>query len=122
MPISIQMLSEQDLTTVFGRRPRGAENVDDYIDLLESQSVAVGKGFSLKTVVVTPDEGDSYTILDGSVDDDDPAGITVRAAKRRFNLAAKELGYSLAWRESTGWLSAKAVELEVEVTDGQTTS
>ena len=114
MPIQFQPLSDEDLATVFGRRPRGAENVDDYTELLEAQHVAIGKGFSLKTQVVTPDEGDSYTILEGSVDDDDPAGVTVRAAKRRFNMAAKELGYSLTWREGNGWLSAKAVELEVD--------
>ena len=119
MPIQIQMLSTEDLTEVFKRRPRGAENVDDYIDLLEEQQMAVGKGFSLKTQLVTPDEGDSYTILAGSVDDDDPAGVTVRAAKRRFNLAARELGFALAWRETEGWLVAKAVEPEVEATDGQ---
>src|SRR5215831_3924437 len=116
MPIQIQMLAEADLPTIFGRRARSAENVDDYIDLLEGQKMGLGKGFALKTTVVTPDEGDSYTILDGSVDEDDPAGITVRAAKRRFNMAAKELGFALVWRETTGWLSAKGVEL-VEATE-----
>lgn len=119
MPIQFQPLEAEDLTSVFARKPRGAEDVNDYIELLESQKIVLGKGFSLKTQIVTPDEGDSYTILEGSVDDDDPAGVTVRAAKRRFNLAAKELGYSLAWREQNGWLIAKAIELEAETTDGQ---
>jgi hypothetical protein len=112
-------MTTDELNTIFGRRPRGAENVDDYIELLEQQSVAIGSGFSLKTEVVTPDEGDSYTILEGSVDNDDPAGVTVRAAKRRFNMAAKELGYELNWRETSGWLIAKAVEPTVEETDGK---
>jgi len=119
MPIQFQTLTTEELSTVFARRPRGAEDVEDYINLLESQSVRLGTGFSLKTQIVTPDEGDSYTILEGSVDEDDPAGVTVRAAKRRFNMAAKELGYSLAWREQNGWLIAKAVELEVEAEDGK---
>jgi len=119
VPIQVQPLTEEELATVFARRPRGAENVEDYVDLLESQGITLGKGFSLKTQLVTPDEGDSYTILAGSVDEEDPAGVTVRAAKRRFNLAAKELGYELAWRESEGWLVAKAVEPEVVVEDGQ---
>jgi hypothetical protein len=34
-------------------------------------------------------------------------------------MAAKELGYELNWRETSGWLIAKAVELTVEETDGK---
>jgi hypothetical protein len=63
---------------------------------------------------VKPEEGEPYVILDGSIDEEDPAGVTIRAAKRRFNLAAKELGYKLVWREPEGWLSGKAVELPTE--------
>lgn len=119
MPIQFQPVSAEDLVSIFGRRPRGAENVDDYIELLEEQKVVIGNGFSLKTQIVTPDEGDSYTILEGSVDSDDPAGVTVRAAKRRFNQAAKTLGFDLNWREASGWLIAKAVELSTAEADGK---
>ena len=116
MPIQIRAMTTEELSSIFGRRPRGAENVEDYIDVLKSSKVGIGTGLSLKTTIVTPDEGDSYTILEGSVDEDDPAGVTVRAAKRRFNMAAKELGYSLDWREVNGWLILKGVELR---TDGK---
>lgn len=122
MPIEIHLNSDEELAAIFARRARSAENVEDYIDLLESQKIEIGRGFSLKTQLVTPDEGDSYTILAGSVDEDDPAGVTVRAAKRRFNLAAKDLGFDLAWRETEGWLTAKAVATEVVTTDGEASS
>ncbi|HEY1249276.1 MAG TPA: hypothetical protein VGE97_09830 [Nitrososphaera sp.] len=111
MPIQLQALSEEQLAQVFGRRPRGAEDVEDYIQILEAQKMAIGKGFALKTVKVKPEDGEEYTILDGSVDEEDPMGITVRAAKRRFNLAGRELGFKIIWREPEGWLSGKAVEL-----------
>lgn len=120
MPIEIKPMTEADLTSIFARRARGAENVDDYIEILEASKVTIGTGLTVKTQVVTPDEGDSYTILAGSVDSDDPAGVTTRAAKRRFNLAAKELGFSLDWREVEGWLIMKGVELKAEPeTDGK---
>jgi len=122
VPIEIHLNSDEELAAIFARRARSAENVEDYIDLLESQKIEIGRGFSLKTQLVTPDEGDSYTILAGSVDEDDPAGVTVRAAKRRFNLAAKDLGFDLAWRETEGWLTAKAVATEVVTTDGEASS
>jgi hypothetical protein len=114
MPINIQPLTEEQIAQVFGRRARGAEDVEDYISILEAQKIVIGKGFALKTVVVKDEAGEQFTILDGSIDDDDPAGVTIRAAKRRFNLAAKELGYKLIWREPEGWLSGKAVDLPVE--------
>jgi hypothetical protein len=114
MPIQIQALSDEQVLQVFGRRARGAEDVEDYIDILENQKIAIGKGFALKTATVKPEEGEPYVILDGSIDEEDPAGVTIRAAKRRFNLAAKELGYKLVWREPEGWLSGKAVELPTE--------
>jgi len=111
MPIEIRTMTEDQLTQIFGRRPRGAENVDDYIDILEAQSLVIGKGFSLKTEVVQFDDGESATILAGSIDEVDKSGVTVRAAKRRFNMAAKELGkYDLDWRQADGWLIVKAVE------------
>ena len=114
MPIQIQPLTEEQVTQVFGRRPRGAEDVEDYIDILENQKIVIGKGFALKTAIVKPEEGEPYVILDGSIDEDDPAGVTIRAAKRRFQLAAKALGYKLVWREPDGWLSGKAVDLPTE--------
>jgi len=114
MPIQIQPMTPEQVATVFGRRARGAEDVEDYISILEAQKIEIGKGFALKTATVQPEEGDAYVILDGSIDEDDPSGITIRAAKRRFNLAAKELGYKLIWREPDGWLSGKAVELPPE--------
>jgi hypothetical protein len=114
MPIQIQALSDEQVLQVFGRRARGAEDVEDYIDILENQKIAIGKGFALKTAIVKPEDGEPYVILDGSIDEEDPAGVTIRAAKRRFNLAAKELGYKLVWREPEGWLSGKAVELPTE--------
>jgi len=114
MPIQIQPLTEEQVTQVFGRRPRGAEDVEDYINILEAQKIDIGKGFALKTSIVKPEEGDPYVILEGSIDEDDPAGVTIRAAKRRFQLAAKALGYKLIWREPDGWLSGKAVELPPE--------
>jgi hypothetical protein len=114
MPIQIQALSDEQVLQVFGRRARGAEDVEDYIDILEAQKIVIGKGFALKTATVKPEEGEPYVILDGSIDEEDPAGVTIRAAKRRFNLAAKELRYKLVWREPEGWLSAKAVELPTE--------
>jgi hypothetical protein len=121
MPIQFQPMAAEEVAAIFGRRPRGPENVEDYIELLEQQKVVIGSGFSLKTQVVTPEEGDSYTILEGSVDETDPAGVTVRAAKRRFNMAAKDLGFELNWRETTGWLVAKAVEITVDNnSDGKT--
>lgn len=114
MPIQIQALSDEQVLQVFGRRARGAEDVEDYIEILEAQKIAIGKGFALKTAIVKPEDGEPYVILDGSIDEEDPAGVTIRAAKRRFNLAAKELGYKLVWREPEGWLSGKAVELPTE--------
>jgi hypothetical protein len=114
MPIQIQPLSPEQIATVFGRRARGAEDVEDYINILEAQKIEIGKGFALKTVMVKTEEGEAYAILDGSIDEEDPAGITIRAAKRRFNLAARELGYKLIWREPDGWLSGKAVDLPPE--------
>jgi hypothetical protein len=114
MPIQIQALSDEQVLQVFGRRARGAEDVEDYIDILEAQKIVIGKGFALKTATVKPEEGEPYVILDGSIDEEDPTGVTIRAAKRRFNLAAKELGYKLVWREPEGWLSGKAVELPTE--------
>jgi len=122
MPIQLQNLSEEQLAQIFGRRPRGQEDVEDYIQILEAQKMAIGKGFALKTVKVKPEEGDEYTILDGSVDEEDPMGITVRAAKRRFNLAGKELGFKIIWREPDGWLSGKAVELPPDEENGETAS
>jgi hypothetical protein len=115
MPITIQTLPDDQLAAVFGRRPRGAEDVEDYIDVLEHQKMAIGKGFALKTIVVKAEDGEPYVILDGSIDEADPAGVTTRAAKRRFNLAAKALGYKLIWREPEGWLAAKAVELDADI-------
>jgi hypothetical protein len=104
MPIQIRPLTAQELAAAFSRRARGSENVDDYMEVLQTNKVTVGTGLSMKTQIVTPDEGDSYTILEGSVDEEDPAGVTVRAAKRRFNMAARELGFDLDWREIDGWL------------------
>ena len=118
MPIEFKALSETEAQNIFGRKARGEEDVEDYVDILQGQKIAVGKSFSLKTQLVVPDEGDSYTILHGSVDEDDPSGVTVRAAKRRFNLAAKQLGYKLNWRENEGWLSGRAVAGEVETSNG----
>lgn len=118
MPIQIKIPTSEELTAIFSRRARGAENVEDYIEALRANKVAIGTGLSLKTQIVTPDEGDSYTILEGSVDEDDPAGVTVRAAKRRFNLAAKELGFDLDWREIDGWLILRGKEL-TETSDGK---
>ena len=112
MPIQVQPISTEQLAELFARRPRGPENVGDYVDVLKSAKIEVGQGLTLKTQIVTPDEGDSYTILAGSVDNDDPAGVSVRAAKRRFGIAARQLGYSLDWRELDGWLVLKAVELK----------
>ncbi|HEY7419275.1 MAG TPA: hypothetical protein VH593_29095 [Ktedonobacteraceae bacterium] len=114
MPIQLQNLTDDQVNQIFGRRPRGAEDVEDYIAILEAQKIVIGKGFALKTAIVKPEEGEPYVILDGSVDEDDPAGVTIRAAKRRFQLAAKALKYKLIWREPDGWLSAKAVELPPE--------
>lgn len=118
MPIEFKALSETEAKDIFGRKARGEEDVDDYVEILQGQKISVGRAFKLKTQLVSPDEGDSYTILAGSVDDDDPSGVTVRAAKRRFNLAAKQLGYKLNWRESEGWLSGRAVAGEVESSNG----
>ena len=115
MPITVQAIADDQLTSIFGRRPRGAEDVEDYIGVLEQQKMAIGKGFALKTAIVKPEDGEPYVILDGSIDEDDPAGVTIRAAKRRFNMAAKELGFKLVWREPEGWLAAKAVEPDAEV-------
>lgn len=117
--IQIRTLSNDELSSVFGRRARSAENVEDYIDALKANKIGIGTGFALKTQIVTPDEGDSYTILEGSVDDDDPAGVTVRAAKRRFNMAAKELGFGLDWRETEGWLVLRGTKLPEEDSDGK---
>jgi len=122
MPVEIQGFSPEQLSQFFGRRARGAEDVEDYIKILEAQKMAIGKGFGLKTSLVKAEGEDEepYTILTGSIDDDDPAGVTIRAAKRRFNLAAKELGYKLIWREPDGWLIGKAVDLAREdADDGQ---
>jgi hypothetical protein len=118
MPIQIRAMNPEELQAIFSRRARGAENVDDYVDALEANKVGIGTGLSLKTQIVTPDEGDSYTILEGSVDEEDPAGVTVRAAKRRFNLAARELGYALDWREIEGWIILRG-KAEEPVTDGK---
>lgn len=114
MPIQLQKISPEDLAAVFARRPRGSENVEDYIEMLNASKMQIGSGLSLKTQIVTPDEGDSYTILAESADEDDPAGVTVRAAKRRFNMAAKELGFGLDWREVNGYLVMRATELKPE--------
>src|SRR5215471_13918978 len=103
MPISLQPLSDEQVASIFGRRARGAEDVEDYIEILEAQKIAIGKGFAMKTQVIKlkAEDGseEDSVILEGSIDDEDKAGVTVRAAKRRFNLAAKELGYKLVWRE-----------------------
>lgn len=114
MPITIQKMSAEELTPLFGRRARSAEDVGDYVDILRDSKLEIGSGLSLKTQIVTPDEGDSYTILADSVDESDPAGVTVRTAKRRFNLAAKEMGFGLDWREVNGWIIMKAVESKPE--------
>lgn len=118
MPIEIKHMSDAELAPLFARRPRGQENVDDYIEILETSKVGIGSGLTVKTQIFAPTEGDSYTILAGSVDDDDPKGVTIRAAKRRFNAAARELGFSLDWREVEGWLVMKGIELQDE-TDGK---
>jgi len=114
MPVEVQAFTDEQLSTFFAKRPRGSEDVEDYIKILEAQKMAIGKGFGLKTGLAKPEEGEPYIILAGSIDDDDPAGVTIRAAKRRFNLAARVLGYKLIWREPDGWLIGKAVELPLE--------
>jgi hypothetical protein len=121
MPITIQKISAEDLTTIFGRQARSAENVADYVNLLRGSQMAVGSGLVLQTQLVKIEgEDNPFTILAGSIDEEDPEGVTIRAAKRRFNMAAKQLGFSLDWRERENMLIMKAVELRVdEPADGK---
>lgn len=120
MPIQVKPLTNEELAGFFARRPRSAEDVEDYIEVLRSQNVNIGSGLSLKTQNVKSEDGEVFTILDGSIDEDDPSGVTVRAAKRRFNMAARELGFGLDWRDVEGWIILRGVPLKAEEpTDGK---
>lgn len=113
-------MAENELAPFFARKQRGPENVDDYIEILQSQKVVLGKGLSIKTQIVMDKEGKAETILADSVDESDPEGITIRTAKRRFGLAAKSLGYDFDWRSSAdGWLIMKAIPLKPDNENGQ---
>lgn len=114
MPIQLQKISDAEMAQIFARRARTESVMEDYLDALRENNITVGSGLSLKTVNVKSEDGEVYTILDGSIDEDEPAGVTIRAAKRRFNLAARELGFSLDWREVEGWLVMRGVELKAE--------
>lgn len=104
MPIVFKQVSEEEAKEIFARKERASDNVDDYVELLKAQRIDIGKSFKLQT------EGNEPTsLLAGSKDEDDPDGVTVRAAKRRFNGAAKMLNFELRWRHSDNWLVAKVV-------------
>lgn len=128
MELKIEKLSQVEADETF-KRTRSADNVEDYVKMLQALGVtSVGDTFKLglTTVTIQPDESDDdqtpfeVEVLDGSVDDAEPEGISVRAAKRRFNAAAKVLGFSLSWKEPAGWLIARAVASKVEVTTPET--
>lgn len=136
---------------LFERKPRSADNVEEYVQTLRDLGVIkVGETFNLplETISVTDTrptkdasgnevkdaQGNTVTeeyqydqeILAGTLSDDpeaeDANGITVRMAKRRFNAAAKVLGFSLQWREPKGWLIGRASKSEVKVTAEAATS
>lgn len=124
MPFKIEKMSQVEADETF-KRTRSADNVEEYVTMLRDLNVtSVGDTFklALETVTVQPDESDEnqtpfeVEILSGSLDEAEPEGISVRAAKRRFNAAAKVLGFSLSWKEPAGWLIARAVASKVEVT------
>lgn len=124
MPIQIHVPSEAELNAAFARKPRGDENVDDYIDVLQANKIGVGKGLTMKTVMVTlkaEDTGEisTYKILEGSVDDDDPKGITPRTAKRRFGMAARSLGFDVDWRDGDDWIMLRGKTLAPDNGDGK---
>lgn len=130
--------------SIFERQKRSADNVEEYVETLRQLGVAkIGDTFQLPLETISVEDTrpmkdaagnevkdaagntvqENYTeevqILKGSFDEsedaDDPY-ITVRMAKRRFNAAAKVLGFSLNWKEPKGWLIARANKSEVKVT------
>jgi hypothetical protein len=122
LPKIVKVTAEE--SAAIYKRTRSADNVEEYVEMLRAENfTTVGATFkmALETVVITPPTGsDDMTpyeadILAGTQDpDDEPDGITVRAAKRRFNAAAKVLGLSIKWKESKGWLVARATSGAVE--------
>jgi hypothetical protein len=125
IPISLTVMSDDESDAAF-KRTRSADEVGEWVEMLRSQSIVVGKSFKFATEtldVETPTEDGKGTVttpvefLVDSTSDDDPDGVTVRTAKRRFNAAAKILGFNLSWKQPKGWLIAKATSTVAATTE-----
>ena len=129
MPLNLQVMSDDEANEAF-KRTRSADEVSEWVEMLRTSGISIGKTFKFQTEtfeVETPTEDGTGSVtspvefLVDSVSEDDPDGVTVRTAKRRFNAAAKILGFSLTWKQPKGWLIAKAVST-VAVTSTEPTT
>lgn len=111
-----QKMVQAEADAIYARQKRSAEDVTEYAEILTDLGIDIGLTLRFPTEilvdeivskedpnVVVGSEPTNYLKLDPDETEDDR--ISVRAAKRRYNLAAKSLGFDeLAWREPKGWL------------------
>ncbi|HEY7419304.1 MAG TPA: hypothetical protein VH593_29240 [Ktedonobacteraceae bacterium] len=111
-----QKMAQAEADAIYARQKRSAEDVTEYAEVLTELGIDIGLTLRFPTEtlideivskedpnVVVGSEPTNYLRLDAGETEDDR--ISVRAAKRRYNLAAKSLGFDeLAWREPKGWL------------------
>jgi hypothetical protein len=110
-----QKMAQVEADTTFARQKRSAEDVSEYVSVLTEMGMAIGLTIQFPTIsapIYGPEGSDKEDVVvdheillalgEGESEDDQ---VSVRAAKRRYNLAAKELGFDeFAWREKKGWL------------------
>lgn len=80
MALVLTKLSAEELKEEFKRSAASDENIQPIIDQFKQAEIGVGDGFKLK------------------VEDEMVDGLTVRAAKRRYNAAAEALNFHLKWK------------------------
>jgi len=114
---------------VYARQQRSAEDVAEYAEILTDMGMEIGLTLRFPTEILkddvlgkkgTPEQDTVVGQVDvaylrlgkGETEDD---RLSVRAVKRRYNLAAKSLNFDeLSWREPQGWLIGRVVRTLAE--------
>jgi len=120
-----QKMDQAEADAIYKRQKRSAEDVAEYAEILSDMGIDIGLTLRFATEILvdeiygkkgTPEEDtvvatDNVAYLRLASDETEEDRVSVRATKRRYNLAAKSLGFDeLSWREPQGWLIGRVVQ------------